>query len=189
MRLTISARHMELTDALKTHVENRLEKVRGHFDRVIDAEVVLDIEKHRHIAEVTLHANGVRMHSKEQSPDMYQSIDAVVDKLHKQIHKFKERGRYVPLKVTEATLLAQEEAPAVPVMASSGVNGEEKAAVSERPVLREKLTMKPMSVDEAILQLELMKEAFLVFTNADTQHVNVIYSKEDGSYAVIEPQY
>ncbi len=70
MQLDISARHMELTDALKSHVKTRLEKLRGHFDRVIDVNVVLSVEKHRHVAEVTLHANGVRIHGKESSLDM-----------------------------------------------------------------------------------------------------------------------
>ncbi|MDX9974639.1 MAG: ribosome-associated translation inhibitor RaiA [FCB group bacterium] len=185
MQLTVSARHMELTDALKSHVETRLEKIRGHFDRVIDAEVVLGVEKHRHIAEVILHANNVRMHSKEESPDMYQSIDAAVDKLHKQIHKFKERGRYMPLKIVQAELLAQDTEAPEPVAA--GANGTEQAEAKR--VVTEKLVMKPMTVGEAILQLDLLHDPFLVFMNAESQQVNVVYSKEDGSYAVVEPQY
>lgn len=174
---------MELTDALKTHVETRLEKIRGHFDRVIDAEVVLGVEKHRHIAEVTLHANNVRMHSKEESPDMYQSIDLAVDKLHKQIHKFKERGRYMPLKVVEAG--AAEEAAEIPV--TGGANPAE--AMPQRVVISEKLTLKALTVEEALHQLDLLKDPFLVFTNVETQQMNVIYSKEDGTFAVIAPQY
>jgi len=186
MHLNISARHMELTDSLKGHVETRLDKVRVHFDRVIDVEVVLDVEKHRHIAEVTLHANGVRMHSKEASPDMYASIDAAVDKLHKQIHKFKDReGRFAPVKLSEAAVLAEE-----PALAAVGASAAVEAPEPEsRPIFREKISMKPMSVDEAALQLDLLQDRFLVFTNADTQKVNVIYAKDDGSLGVIEPQY
>lgn len=187
MRLNISARHMELTDALKTHVESRLEKVCIHFDRVIDADVVLDVSKHRHIAEVTLHANGVRMHSKEESGDMYASIDASVEKLHKQIHKFKDRGaRRAPVKIAEAAIMA-EAAAEMPALAPT--NGEAETAPARRSVRRESLSMKPMNVEEAVLQLDLLQDSFLVFMNADTQKVNVVYEKEDGSYAVIEPQY
>lgn len=187
MRLTISSRHMEMTDALRSHVESRVEKVRCHFDRVIDAEVVLDVEKHRHIAEVTLHANGVRMHSKESSTDMYASIDAAVDKLHRQIHKFKDRvGRRAPVKLGEILVAAEA--------AAQATNGKEPvdgvAAVAARPrIHHETISMQPMTVDEALVQLELSQDPFLVFTNSETQQVNVLYTRDDGSYGHIEPQY
>lgn len=92
MQITIAGRHVEVTEALKAHIEKELEKTRGHFDRVIDANVVLTVEKHRHIAEITLNANGVRFHGKVSSPDMYTSVDATVDKLDNQIRKFKDRN-------------------------------------------------------------------------------------------------
>lgn len=188
MRLSISARRMELTDALRAHVQNRLEKLRFHFDRVMDADVVLTVEKHRHIAEVTLHANGVTMFSKESSSDMYASVDAAVEKLHKQIHKFKaRRGRFAPVKLAEAAVLVEE-----PVLAGAGSSLESEDGVAQAApqpmVYREKVGVKPMSVEEAILQLDLLEDDFLMFTNAETQQVNVVYRKEDGAYGVIEPE-
>ena len=89
MRITISGRKMEVTDALREHIETGLAKVRTHFDKIIDANVVLAVEKRRHIAEVTLLANGIRIHGKEESDDMYASVDAVVLKLDKQVRRFK----------------------------------------------------------------------------------------------------
>lgn len=102
MRLAITARHMDMTDGLKTHVEQGLEKIRNHFDKVIDADVVLSVEKRHHIAEMTLHANGLRIHSKEATEDMYASIDAVIGKLDKQIAKFKNRIKRFKVREAEA---------------------------------------------------------------------------------------
>ena len=83
MRVLITGRHMEMTDALKAYIENGLQKIKTHFDKVIDVDVVLDVEKHRHIAEINLHANGVRIHSREASADMYASVDAVWSRIFK----------------------------------------------------------------------------------------------------------
>lgn len=183
MRIVMSGRHMEITDALKAHVETGLRKLRTHFDKIIDANVVLDVEKHRHIAEITIHANGIRIHSKESSDDMYRSVDAVVEKLDKQIQKYKDRIKsYQPRKAKELreyqrNIIAYEEPP--PPAEAKG----------HRVIHREKLSMKPMNIDEATMQLELAGEPFLVFLNADTQQVNVIYAQEDGTYALIEPQF
>jgi putative sigma-54 modulation protein len=190
MQLDISGRHMEITDALKSHVETRLDKLRGHFDRVIDAEVVLSVEKHRHVAEVTLHANGIRIHGKESSADMYSSVDAVVAKLEKQIRKYKDRvKRHNARKGAEPIA---PEAPSFDVdedLAEEEETGNKEIKVQNKTILREKLPMKPMAIEEASLQLELAEEPFIVFSNVETQQVNVMYARGDGTYGLIEPQF
>lgn len=186
MRLEISARHMEITDALKTHVESRLQKLKAHFDRVIDVNVVLGVEKHRHLAEITLHANGIRIHGREATGDMYGSVDAVVDKLEKQVRKYKDRiNRYQPRKGKETAEYHHH------ILEYAGESGEglEGDDARHRVIRREKLPMKPMNVEEASMQLELVDEPFLVFSNADTQQLNVIYSRNDGTFGLIEPQF
>ena len=188
MQLEISARHMELTDALKGHVTTRLEKIRVHFDRVIDANVVLSVEKHRHVAEVTLHANGIRIHGKESSQDMYTSVDAVVEKLERQIRKYKDRiNRYTPRKGEDTLAFADE------VFESGDVEEEPEptfeTASQHRVIRREKLPMKPMDIEEASMQLELAEEPFIVFSNVETQQVNVMYARNDGTFGLIEPQF
>ena len=186
MQLEISARHMELTGALKDHVVMRLEKIRGHFDRVIDANVVLSVEKHRHVAEMTLHANGIRIHGKESSPDMYSSIDAVVEKLEKQIRKYKDRiNRYTPRKGEEALAFAHEEFE----LGEDEEEPEPETTAQHRVIHREKLPMKPMDIEEASMQLELADEPFIVFSNVETQQVNVMYARHDGTFGLIEPQF
>lgn len=187
MRISITGRHMEMTDALRAYIENGLGKIGSHFDKVIDADVVLDIEKRRHIAEVNLHANGVRIHGKEASPDMYASVDAVLSKLEKQIRKYKDRiNRHQPRAARDMRDYHHEIISIEPEEAPSDRNG---TAFSHKVVQREKVAMKPMSVDEAVMQLELVDDPFLVFSNADTSKVNVLYSRGDGTYGLIEPQF
>ena len=188
MNITVTGRHMEMTDALKSYIDSGLGKLTTHFDKVIDADVILDVQKHRHIAEINLHANGLRVHGKESSSDMYASVDAVFAKLEKQIRKFKERiNRHQPRSAREAR--DYQHAILSTVQAESEAASEADTD-AHRVVLSEKLPMEPMSVDEAIMQLELVEDQpFLVFSNADTSHVNVIYKREGGTFGLIEPQF
>jgi ribosome hibernation promoting factor len=189
MRVSMAGRHMEMTDALRAHVEKCLDKVEGHFDRVIDADVVLSVEKRRHIAEVTLHANGVRIHGKESSSDMYASVDAAVAKLDKQILKYKDRlNRHAARKGAKG-VDDGEYFHNIIEMRDAEEPVSEDAPARHRVVLHETLPMKPMNVEEATLQLELSDENFIVFSNADTQQVNVLYTRDDGTFGLIEPQY
>ena len=190
MNITITGRHMEMTDALKAYIESSLGKVKSHFDKVIDADVILDVQKLRHTAEVNLHANGVRIHSKETSSDMYASVDAVMAKIEKQVGKYKSRiNRHQPRRAREARdyhhAIIQ-----IPELAEIAVEEDIGNGAQHEVVTREKLPLKPMSVDEAVMQLELIDDhPFLVFSNADTSQVNVLYSRNDGSFGLIEPQF
>ena len=182
MRVAIAARHTDLTDALRSHVESRLDKVRQHFDRVIDVDVVLSVEKHRHIADVTVHANGVRMPGKETSTDMYTSVDTAVGKIDRQILKFKDRRhRFKPRngRVAEVSLESMD----VPFEDRTP-----EAAGEHKKVVHESLATKPMGVEEAVMQLELTQDSFLVFRNAQTQEINVVYAKNDGTIGHIDSE-
>lgn len=189
MNITITGRHMEMTDALKTYVEGGLGKITAHFDKVIDADVVLGVEKHRHIAEVNLHANGIRIHSKESSSDMYASVDSVMEKLDRQVRKYRDRiNRHKPRTAKEAS---DYHHLIIETMPDNGEASEtDEHTVGHTVVQREKLSMKPLSVDEAVMQLELVKDPpFLVFSNADTSEVNVLYARDDGTFGLIEPRF
>lgn len=189
MNTAITGRHMELTDALRAYIENGLKKIETHFDKVIDADVVLTVEKHRHIAEVNVHANGIRIHSREASMDMYASVDAVMEKLEKQIRKFKDRiNRHQPRRSRDAKTYDHAIISMEPEN-DAGRNDASAAIPAHRVVHREKLPMKPMSVDEAVMQLELVEDPFLVFLNADTSQVNVLYARTDSTYGLLEPEF
>lgn len=187
MNVTITGRHMEVTEALKDHVRGGIDKVLSHFDKVIDADVVLAVEKRSHIAEVNLHANGIRIHGKEKSEDMYASVDAVLEKVERQVRKHKDRiNRHQPRK-SEAL---PDFNHAILSLGQENGHTENVAGDALHEVIhREKLSMSPMSVDEALLQLELVDERFLVFSNAATSQVNVLYERGDGHYGLIEPLY
>lgn len=189
MNISVTGRHMELTDALRSYIESALKKIETHFDRLLEADVVLDVQKHRHIAEMNLFANGVRIHGKEVSSDMYASVDTVIAKLEKQIRKHKDRiNRHKP----RPTIDAGDYGHAI-ISVGAPNNGHDaefdENHYNPREIHREKVAMKPMSVEEAVLQLELVDDPFLVFSNADTSRVNVLYSREDGNYGLIEPQF
>lgn len=186
MNVKITGRHMELSDALKSYIETGLRKVKAHFDRVIDVDVVLDVEKHRHTAEFNLYANGVRINCRETSPDMYASVDAALDKLERQTRKFKDRiNQHKPRSAKETRILQQS---VISLDAGNGNGGRDATGPDHHVVHREKIMPKPMSVDEAIMQLELVEEPFLLFMNADTFQLNVIYSRGEMQYGLIEPE-
>lgn len=191
MNVTITGRHMEMTDALKHYIEGALGKVTAHFEKVIDANVVLDVEKHRHIAEINLNANGMRIHGKEATDDMYASVDAVIAKIDRQVLKYKDRiNRHQPRTAKEAR--QYQHAILSVGAATNGApahEAEEGEDYKHREITRESLNMKPLSIDEAIMQLELVDDLFLVFIHADTSNVNVLYMHKDGTYGLIEPQF
>ena len=187
MKTTITGRHMELTDALRSYIDNALRKIEAHFDKVIEADVVLDVEKHRHIAEINLHANGVRIHGREASQDMYASVDAVIAKLEKQIRKYRDRiNRHHPRSVKE---MQSYQHAIISLDQDNGRDEAEEHPALHKVVHREKISMKPMTVEEAVMQLELVDDPFLVFSNADTSQVNVLYARGDNTYGLIEPQF
>lgn len=93
MRISISGQHLDVSDALRTHVEERLEKVVRHFDHLTDTRVVLQIERNRHKAEANLNARGVRIHAHAEAGDMYTAIDSMTDKLDRQVLRHKEKSR------------------------------------------------------------------------------------------------
>jgi len=186
MNVVFTGRHMELTDALKSYIEAGLQKLKVHFDRVSTADVILAVEKHRHIAEINVHVNSMRIHSKESSPDMYASVDSVLANLDKQVRKYKDRiNRHQPRAGKEGLGYHHQIIESIPE--TEGPHAEETPR--HRVVLREKLAMRPMNLDEAVLQLDLVDDEFLVFSNAETQQVNVLYAREDGTYGLIEPQF
>ncbi len=185
MEVSIAGRHLEITDAMRDHVQHGMEKLGRHFDRAIDADVILTIEKHRQIAEINVHANGLRVNAKESSVDLYQSFDAALSKVDRQVTRYKERiMRHKPRTAREERSFEHH---VIGFGAPGEPPAEQTSATDHHVIHRETLNMKPMSVEEAALQLDLTDEKFFVFTNAETERVNVIYPRGDGTYGLIEP--
>ncbi len=182
MNIRIAGRHMEVTDALRDYVEDRIARIGERFgDRIIDAHVVLAVEKYRHQAEVTFHANGMRVHGKEESEDMYASIDKVLERLERRCNKYKARiVRHKPRSHKEA-LSFQFDVVSRPEEVS-----EEEEEPTHDVVTTEKVAVRELAVNEAITQLELIDEDFLVFKNSDTGQINVLHHRKDGQYGLIQ---
>lgn len=181
MNISIATRHTELTEALKDHVESGLDRISDHFDNVIDADVILSVEKRRHIAEINLHANGLRINAKGASEDMYNSLDSAIDKLDRQVSKHRARiRRHQPRTAREARSYDHR-------ILEIEVELERESGPGHRIVVHETVPIKPMSLQEATLQLDLVEDIFLVFLNADTERINVIYKRQDKRFGHIEP--
>ena len=178
MQITTTFRHMEPSDALKKYAEEKLERVRKYIDEPVVAQVFLTVEKIRHIAEVTMTAKGITIKAAEETNDMYAALDAVVDKIERQLRRYKER-----LKAHKPASDDRDRQVMKSVVAAESIE-QQKTPV----VIRSKtFSIKPMSVEEAVMQMDLLHKDFLVFTDATTENINVIYRRKDGNYGLIEP--
>lgn len=179
MQIGTTFRHMEPSDALKSYAEEKLERVKKYIDEPIVAQVFLTVEKIRHSAEVTITAKGITMKAAEETNDMYAAIDAVVDKIERQLRRYKERIKaHKPAANDSRERLVQK----------SIVEAESIEQQKEPVIIRTKtFSMKPMSVEEAVMQMDLLHKDFLVYTEAATENINVIYRRKDGNYGLIEP--
>ena len=176
MKVTVVAKNIELTSALKESVERKISKLNKYFDSNIEARATLSVQKNRQIIEVTIPFNGVILRGEESTDDMYKSIDLVGAKLEKQIQK-------------QRTKLSRKNASGslrFPSFNASDLIEEEE---KQKIVKTKSFNVKPMSEDEAILQMELLGHNFFVYEDADTSKVNVLYKRKDGNYGLIEPEY
>ena len=178
MQITTTFRHLEPSDPLKNYAEEKLERIKKYIDEPIIAQVFMTVEKIRHSAEITLTAKGITIKASEETNDMYAAIDAVVDKIERQLRRYKERikehkpapesrDRKVKKSIVEAESIEQRQAPVV--------------------IRTKTFSIKPMSVEEAVMQMDLLHKEFLIFTDAVTESLNVIYRRKDGDYGLIEP--
>lgn len=179
MQITVTGRHFEITDPLKQHIETKLNKLDRYLDGLIDAHVVLSVEKHRHIAEINLQANGNLLRGVEEKHDMYLAVDTVIDKIERQVKRQKDKeadrkGRFA-IKSTDMV-------PTQPI-------DTEEFKTPPKVIRTQRMAIKPMSIDEAAMQLGLTKEDFLAFLNSETDQMNVMYKRRDGNYGLIEPEF
>ncbi len=176
MRIKVSGKNIVVTEALRDRVEKKLSKFEKFFNPDTVAHATLAVEKNRHIIEVTIPFNGVLLRGEEATDDMYTSIDSVVEKLERQIArhrtKLEKRIKDGSVRFENFCFDADEDEP-----------GEPKIVRTKR------FAMKPMPVEEAVLQMELLGHVFFMFFNAESEEVNVVYKRKDGNYGLIEPTF
>ena len=197
MQFVIKGKNLQLTQALKDYAEKKLVSIKKYFDHIVEVDVTLsvkdskDLSKSR-VCEVTVWAKsiGTPIHGKKASEDLYASIDMVAEKIERQVKKFKEKmtgrrrakGKAEDKQATHSILSFGDDFAA---------KMEEEANSELKPKIVRSGTfpMRPMHSDEAADQLEVFNQDFFVFSNAETNKINVIYRRNDGNFGLIEPEY
>lgn len=205
MRTQIKGRNVTVTDALRDYAEDKVARVhkllqQRKIDEVTRVELELMVEKNPSIpepsiAEATIFTRGPVIRARERSDDMYAAIDLVTDKLMRRVKKYHDKMHGKTRKGREKLVAVAEPLPPVegeeaPVAAAAAVGAElahDEPGDNGRVVKVKQFDLKPMSVDEAMLQLELVGHDFFVFQNAETLRTNVLYRRRDGHYGLIEP--
>ena len=180
MQTSVTFKKIDSSEALKSYIQKKVNRFDKMLDSPAEASVVLSVEKIRHIAEITLTCDKLKIHAKEESDNMYSSIDILMDKVKTQITKYKEKlrkhmsGNKQSIKSDDAELSELPEAGS-----SSG---------SQEEIVIEAIDFKPLDIDDAVAEFKSGKEAFLVFNNARTETVNVLYKRGDGNLGLIQPR-
>lgn len=178
MRVTVIGKNINVTPALKEIIEKKISKLDRYFNPDVEARATLSVQRNRQIFEVTIPFNGVVLRCEEATDDMYKSIDLVVSKLERQIRKQRTK---LSRKNHESLRFAQLDEVAVGASNDIEENG--------KIVKVKKFGVKPMSVEEAVLQMELIGHNFFLFQDSEDNKVNVIYKRKDGDYGLLEPDY
>jgi ribosomal subunit interface protein len=178
MFITVSGKNIEITSALKNVVEKKLSKLEKYFKPQIEAHATLSVERNRQIIEVSIFFGGVVLRAEEVHDDMYAAVDLVVDSLEGQIRKQKTK---LQKKYHDDSLRFQVIPDPVKDIDDDG--DEPKVVKTKR------FAMKPMSAEEAVLQMELVGHNFFVYQDAESSDVNVVYKRKDGNYGLIEPEF
>ena len=179
MRLQVKGKNLEVPPAIREYAESKLAKLDRHLHETAQVEVELSMERNpsiaeAHVAEATVWSKGPVVRARESASDMKASIDLLVRKLERQVKRAREKRRPNFSRIR----------------AAAGGDGSAPEPASEEPriVRTKQFALKPMSLEEAVLQLELLGHDFFVFRNDESAEVNVIYRRRDGDYGLIEPQ-
>lgn len=190
MNVEITGRQLEITPALRDFAEEKLRKIERLLDGPIEAHLVLAIEKHRHVAEIKIKSRTAVLSGTQETGDLYASIGEVVDKLERQALKHKEKmhdhkHRKSPRDPETAAAIAEHAVPVQPAAVASAASTEPAA----RLVRSAHFSRKPMSAEDAVLQLESTGNEILVFRDARTDRVNVVFRRDDGNFGLVDPEF
>ena len=188
MKLVIHGKNIEITDAIREYVHQKIEKAASHFQNITNqVDVHLSVARNPRIstkqaAEVTIYANGIVIRAEESSESLYASIDLVADKIARQLRKYKEKRqdhKTQPISTKEAV---------APETVAADLIGDRTPELPEEVVRTKYFSMPPMTLEEAQEQLQLVGHDFYMFHNAETGEINVIYERNHGGYGVIKPR-
>lgn len=176
MKVSVTFRNTEGEDWQKEYVEERLKKLKKYIDNPVDARVVLSVEKFRNVAEVNIIATGLNINGKEEDKDMHLAIDNAIEKIERQIKKHKEKIRGHKANNNRIADVGSLELS----------SDEIEDPIYTKLVETKKVVLQPMSLDDAIMEIESSKNRFIIYRDSATENVSLIYRREDGQYSLIE---
>ena len=188
MKLVIHGKNIEITDAIREYVHQKIEKAVSHCQNITNqVDVHLSVARNPRIstkqaAEVTIYANGSVIRAEESSESLYASIDLVADKIARQLRKYKEKRqdhKTQPISTNEVV---------APETVAADLIGDRTAELPQEVVRTKYFSMPPMTLAEAQEQLQLVGHDFYMFHNAESGEINVIYERNHGGYGVIQPR-
>ncbi len=175
MEIKIHGKNLEVTKALQDYAKKKAAKISKFFEQEpLEILVTMSVERETHIVDITVSVNGLLLRGEEKTGDMYASIDGAVNKIERQVHKYKTRINRRLREENRVVLPSPEDVEEAP----------------EPKIVRTKrFAIKPMSVTEAVMQMDLLGHDFFVFFNAESEEVNVVYKRRGGDYGLIEPEF
>lgn len=169
MEIIVRGKNIDVNPALRQYAEKRLSKIDKYIRQSpVSCQVTFSTERENHVVEVTISLNGFLLRAEESARDAFSSVDSVLDKIEKQMEKYRTR------------LLRRDKGEVVPEVRQ----GQDGPSI----VRAKRFAMKPMTPEEATMQMDLLGHDFFVFTNAETNAANVVYRRRDGNYGLIEPE-
>ncbi|NOK33106.1 ribosome-associated translation inhibitor RaiA [Corallococcus exercitus] len=208
MQLNITFRQFGASDSLKEYAREKVDRVNRLLDRAGEAHVVLSLERHLHHADITIHSGAWILRGREKSDDMYASIDLAMDKIERQLRRYRDKLKshhgkekvhhrqdlVNNLKVRHDVFEVHDEEAAeasAPVALQAAPATEPRQPVAESGVARlvrtTHLAIQSLSVDDAVMQMNLMNNDFYVFQNQQSQALSIVYRRKEGGFGLIEP--
>ena len=178
MKYNINGKNIELTAALENAVEEKIVKLNKYFNDHVTAQITLSVEKLSHIIEITIPFNGSVLRAEVEGKNMYNIIDDAVAVIEKQVNKFKNK-----LKDKHRISAANHFTPAF--LEEAETKNEDGIKIDKTKTF----AIKPMSAEEAVLQMELVGHNFFVYFDSESEDVNVVYKRKNGTYGLIEPVF
>jgi putative sigma-54 modulation protein len=173
MKISVTFRNGEGENWQKLYAEERIQKLKKYLDTPAETQIILSTEKFRNFTEINLSANGWNVNAKEEAKDMHLAVDGCIDKIEKQLKKQKEKTReHKPKTIRHSETKVAE--------------GEEEESITNKIVETRKIVLKPMSHDEAVMEMEGNKARFIIYRDSSSENVSLVYRLDDGNYALIE---
>ena len=174
MKISVTFRNGEGENWQKVYAEEKIQKLNKYLDAPSEAHIVVSMEKFRNYAEINLSSNGWNINAKEEAKDMHLAIDRCIEKIEKQLKKQREKVReHKPKSIRRGNLPSSE--------------GEEVEETTVNKIAEtRKVILKPMSFDEAIMEIEGTKDRFIIYRDSSSENVSLVYRRDDGQYALIE---